>query len=144
MIDVPPTLVSFAVTTGRASDVISPEFKHAGSRVRLLEPEIGDDGLPKSKSELELFDALSGMIRRGEVISCYVPGADGVAGAVFKMAIGNGYGFDFDGSLSLDGIFAVRHGSFVVELADSCPDCGIPLGCVTRSEEHTSELQSQR
>ena len=130
-IDVPPTLVSFAVTTGRASDVISPEFKHAGSRVRLLEPEIGDDGLPKSKSELELFDALSGMIRRGEVISCYVPGADGVAGAVFKMAIGNGYGFNFDGSLSLDGIFAVRHGSFVVELADSCPDCGIPLGCVT-------------
>ena len=58
-LDVPPTLVSFAVTTGKAGEVVSPEFKAAGHKVCLLTPAYDGNGLPETASLLETFDTVT-------------------------------------------------------------------------------------
>ncbi len=115
-IDVPPTLVSFAVTTGKTSDVISPEFKSAGHKVVLLSPKYDENGLPDAASEKALFDEVNGYMRRGIVEACYTPTYGGIAEAVMKMAFGNSVGFDFSDDLELSDIFGYRYGSFILEL----------------------------
>ena len=121
-LDVPPTLISFAVTTDKVENVISPEFKKPGTRVALLKPEYDENGLPTKDSLLALFDKVTALMRAGKVLSAYTPTIGGVAEAVMKMAMGNGYGFDFDPALSLSDIFGYAYGSFVIEL--DC-DCGL-------------------
>ena len=124
-IHVPPTLVSFAVTTQKTGDIISPEFKAAGHRVVQLIPQYGKDGLPVSDSLLETFDTVTKLMRGGHVAACYTPGMGGLAEAVLKMGIGNGIGFEFDESLSLKDIFGKCYCTFLMELAD---DAKIPAG----------------
>ena len=126
-LDVPPTLVSFAVTTGKTSDVISPEFKNAGRRVALIEPKCDENGLPETKSLTEVYSEVTGLIRSGKAVSAYTPGIGGIAEAVFKMAIGNGIGFEFDRGMSLDEIFGLKCGAFLVELTDGS-DIGRTVG----------------
>ena len=126
-LDVPPTLVSFAVTTGKTSDVISPEFKSAGRRVALIEPKCDENGLPETKSLTEVYSEVTGLIRSGKAVSAYTPGIGGIAEAVFKMAIGNGIGFEFDRGMSLDEIFGLKCGAFLVELTDGS-DIGRTVG----------------
>ena len=126
-LDVPPTLVSFAVTTGKTSDVISPEFKNAGRRVALIEPKCDENGLPETKSLTEVYSEVTGLIRSGKAVSAYTPGIGGIAEAVFKMAIGNGIGFEFDRDMNLDEIFGLKCGAFLVELTDGS-DIGRTVG----------------
>ena len=126
-LDVPPTLVSFAVTTGKTSDVISPEFKGAGRRVALIEPKCDENDLPETKSLTEVYSEVTGLIRSGKAVSAYTPGIGGIAEAVFKMAIGNGIGFEFDRGMSLDEIFGLKCGAFLVELTDES-DIGRTVG----------------
>ena len=129
-LDVPPTLISFAVTTGKDKEVISPEFKKAGSKVVLLTPEYDESGLPKADSLIALYNKVTALMREGKVLSAYTPTIGGVAEAVMKMSLGNGFGFDFDSSLTLDDIFGYRYGSFVLEATDCT--CGAKLiGTVT-------------
>ena len=134
-IDVPPTLVSFAVTTGKLSDVISPEFKKADSRVILLKPEYTKDGLlPVSESEIALYNKVNKLMRDGRVSAAYTPVYGGVAEAVMKMGFGNGYGFAFDDSVSLETLFAYSYGAFVLEMTDDTPiDGEILLGRTTKA-----------
>ena len=115
-IHVPPTLISFAVTTEKLERVISPEFKGRGNQVILLEPEIGPDGLPTAESLLENFKELNELMAQGVVASCYTPGYGGLAEAIYKMCIGNNIGFEFDRKYNMDDIFGYKYGSFVVEL----------------------------
>lgn len=115
-INVPPTLVSFAVATGKAKDIISPEFKKAGNKVYLLKPKYDRNGLPKTKSLISILKKISGLIKRKKIISCYTLTYGGIAEAVYKMCIGNGFGFEYDSSVSLKEIFEYNYGSFVVEL----------------------------
>ena len=115
-LDVPPTLVSFAVTTGTTGEVVTNEFKRAGNRVVLLTPEYGGDGLPTAESLLALYDEVHALMQSGAIVSAYTPTYGGVAEAVFKMALGNGFGFTFDRGLSLDTLFGHRYGAFVAEL----------------------------
>ncbi len=117
-LDVPPTLVSFAVTTGKVKDVISPEFKTAGHRVIRLAPEYDKDGLPVTDSLLDVFAAVKALRDGGKVAAIYTPGMGGVAEAVLKMAIGNGLGFEFDEKLSKEEIFGYDYASFLVEVTD--------------------------
>lgn len=116
-LDVPPTLISFAVTTDDVSSVISPEFKQAGSRVCLLAPEYDGEGLPIADSLLSIFKTVTGLIRSGKVRSAWTPCGGGVAEGIFKMCIGNSFGFDFAEGLSLDEIFGYGYGSFILEMA---------------------------
>ncbi|MDR0952211.1 MAG: phosphoribosylformylglycinamidine synthase [Oscillospiraceae bacterium] len=117
-LDVPPTLISFAVTTGKISDVVSPEFKSAGSRVYLLSPECDDSGLPEEASLLSTFETVTQLIRSGAAISVWTPTYGGAAEGIFKMCLGNGLGFEADGGVSLDELFSYNYGSFILEITD--------------------------
>lgn len=116
-IDVPPTLVSFAVTTGKTTDVISPELKGGGHKLCLLQPSVDQNGLPVVESLKESFDLVTQLMRKGKVLAAYTPGIGGVAEAVLKMSLGNGLGVDFD-SISVKELFGYNYGSFVLEMAD--------------------------
>jgi phosphoribosylformylglycinamidine synthase len=133
-IDVPPTLVSFAVTTGKVNEVISPEFKKAGSKVVWLKPEYDEWGVPEVGSLIKIYNEVNRLIKSGKVAAAYTPGYGGAAEAVFKMCLGNGYGFEFNGKLYIDDIFSYRYGSFILELSDN-DDSGVILGKVTDTSE---------
>lgn len=126
-LDVPPTLVSFALAVGDAKTVLSPEFKRAGAKFVLLAPEYRADGLPEADSLNRLLEQVYELIASGKAQSAYAPGAGGVAEAVFKMGLGNGLGLRFHDSLSLEELFQPRLGAFAVELDDGEP-VGTPLG----------------
>ncbi len=129
-LDVPPTLVSFAVTTGKTDDVITPEFKAAGHKVILLAPEYDEDQLPKTESLLAVYKQVTDLMRAGKVYAAYTPTYGGIAEAIYKMAIGNGFGFDYDGSLSLSDIFGYAYGAFLLEV-DADLSEGTTVGLVT-------------
>ena len=129
-LDVPPTLVSFAVTTAKAGDILSNHFKTPGSRVWLLSPEYGDDRLPVTESLISVFDRVRGLNESGAVLSAYTPGYGGIAEAVMKMCFGEGCGFAFDSDITDGTVFGYSYGSFILELKDGY-SAGVPLGCVT-------------
>ena len=133
-IDVPPTLVSFAVTTAKTGDIISPEFKKAGNKVYMLKPDYDKNGLPETKSLLAIYDKVFSLAQSGKIVSAYTPTLGGVAEAVLKMALGNGLGFAF-ADTSLDEIFGYNYGAFVVEALEELD--GKLRGCVTEAAELT-------
>ena len=128
-LDVPPTLVSFAVTTGKTSNVVSPEFKGAGHTVCLLETACDENGLPETGSLLANFKVVTDLLRSGKAVAAYTPGMGGVAEAVMKMGFGNGYGLAFDENVTMDQIFGYAYGSFVLEMAEGV--VGKVLGVTT-------------
>ena len=127
---VPPTLVSFAVTTEKAGNIITNDLKKAGSRVWLLKPETTEESLPDAKSLLALFARVTSLMREGKVLSCYTPGPGGIAEAVMKMAFGNGLGFAFEPSLTEETLFGYCYGSFLLESEEEI-EGALPVGTVT-------------
>ena len=127
---VPPTLVSFAVTTGKTHDVVSNEFKQAGNKVVRLAPETGADGLPAADSLIRLFDRVTELLRSGKAVACYTPGMGGIAEAVMKMAFGNGFGFRFADGLDGSRVFGYDYGAFLLEVKEDLPDAEF-IGTVT-------------
>ena len=121
-LDVPPTLVSFAVTTEKTASIVSPEFKAAGHKVVLLTPEFDENQLPKTASLTALFDRVTALLREKKAVACYTPGFGGVAEAVMKMAFGNGFGFRFNKDLTNEQLFARCYGSFLLEVTEEIPD----------------------
>ncbi len=118
-LDVPPTLVSFAVTTEKTKDIVSPEFKKAGNKVVIVRTKLDENGLPETDSLLETFDKVTALLRSGKAVSCYTPGLGGIAEAVLKSAMGNGFGFKFNPELTLDGIFGYNYASFILEVENA-------------------------
>lgn len=121
-LDVPPTLISFAVGTGKIGDVVSPEFKGAGHRVALVSPQYEADGLlPEKSTLLAVLDSVEELIRSGAVLSASTAGFGGMAEAVFKACVGNRVGFtvseDYYENECCE-LFDHAYGSFIVELAD--------------------------
>ena len=121
-LDVPPTLVSFAVTTDRVGHIVSPEFKEAGHRVIRLSPFFGPDGLPDPESMKAVFTQVTALQRSGDCVACYTPGPGGIAEAVMKMGFGNGLGLRFESGLDLDELFSRGCGSFLLELRGAVPE----------------------
>ena len=134
-LDVPPTLVSFAVTTGNVNEVITNDAKAAGHKVILLAPEYGEDNLPQADSLIALFNKVTALMREGKVYAAYTPTFGGVAEAIYKMCIGNGFGFAYDKSMSLDDIFGYNYGAFVLEVDESVE--GKTVGYVTDNGSFT-------
>lgn len=133
---VPPTLVSFAIASDEAKHIISPEFKAAGHDVVLLEGERNEFGLPDAVSLRRNFEYVSELIRSGRVVSAWTPTMGGVAEGIFKMAIGNGIGFEFDSLLDMRELFKRNYGSFILELADGAKaENTRRLGMTTRRAE---------
>lgn len=114
-IDVPPTLVSFAVTTGNVKTIISPEFKQVDNNIIMFTPEKDKEGLPKAESLKEIYETVHRLISDGKIVSAYTPGFGGVAEAILKMAMGNDIGFAYD-SVDMETIFGYQYGGFVAEL----------------------------
>ena len=118
-LDVPPTLVSFAVTTSKTDRIVSPEFKMPGHKVLFLAPEFDENHLPRTESLLALFDRVSGLLRSGRAVACYTPGMGGIAEAVMKMCFGNGLGFAFDDSLTVTDLFGYNYAGFLLEVTEA-------------------------
>jgi len=135
-LDVPPTLVSFAVTTGKTTDVITGEFKAPGHKVVKLSPEYGEDSLPTAESLLKLYDRVTALMRAGKVCAAYTPTYGGVAEAIMKMSFGNGIGFEYESGLCPCCIFGYSYGSFLLELTDDeIPEGARLIGTTTDTAE---------
>ena len=135
-IDVPPTLVSFAVTTGKLSTVTSAEFKLPFSKVVWLRPEYDEKGLPKKESLLALYDKVAALTKNKQLLSAYTPTYGGVAEAIMKMCFGNGIGFKYSNNVSIEEIFGYSYGSFVLELTDGIDIHGaVTLGTTVAKQE---------
>ncbi len=115
-IDVPATLVSFAVSTASSKKIISPEFKKAGDKVILIVPDLDENDLPVFDSIKSCFERVEKLIADGTAVSVWALGFGGVAEAVAKMSLGNRIGFKFDKKISDDLLFYSRYGAFVAEL----------------------------
>ena len=130
-LDVPPTLVSFAVTTEKVNNIVSPEFKAAGNKLIMLKPEYDEStGLPKAESVIATFNKVTELMRSGKAVSAYTPGLGGIAEAVMKMCFGNGLGFKFEDNLSVDKLFGYAYGSFLLEVNEDVPG-SVTIGTVT-------------
>ena len=129
-LDVPPTLVSFAVTTEKTEHICSPEFKAAGHPVYCLAPERDENGLPKPASLLALFERITELQRSGKLRACWAVGPGGVLEAVVKMAFGNGFGFRFADTIPVSELRKKQYGSFVAELTEEAEN-GLLLGRIT-------------
>lgn len=129
-IHVPPTLISFAVTTSDIKYIVSNEFKEAGRKVVLLKPKTDENGLPVTESLKEVYGEVSRLIAEGKVNSAYTLGFGGVAEAILKMAMGNMIGFRFESIIPKSLIFEYNYGGFVLELKDDT-NIGITLGYTT-------------
>jgi len=133
-LDVPPTLVSFAVTTEKSGNIVSPELKAAGHYLMRLAPEYDENGLPKAESLLKLFARVTGLLRDGKAVSCYTPGFGGIAEAVLKAAIGNGVGISFADGMTAEELFAYDYGAFLLETKEPVADAEL-LGVTTEAPE---------
>ncbi len=118
-IDVPPTLVSFAVTTSKTDRIISPEFKKYGHKLIWLKTDQDENGLPVVDSLKKNFAEVASLLRSGKAVSCYTPGMGGIAEAVMKMSLGNSFGFKFDEALSVEDIFGYAYASFLLEVEET-------------------------
>ncbi len=134
-IDVPPTLVSFAVTTDKVDNIISPELKKAGNKLYLISPEFDENGLPKTESLIATYNKLTKLMRSGAVEACYTMGMGGIAEAIMKMAFGNGLGVSLNETLSINDLFGYNYASFVVEANTDLDEKQI--GAVTETAEIT-------
>ncbi len=115
-IDVPPTLVSFAVSLADSRKVVSPEFKSVSSPVVLLLPHHNEDGSPDFESVKDVFSKVEKLIDSKEAVAVWTLGFGGVAEGIAKMAFGNGIGFQFTRDLDETLLFNPVYGGFLVEL----------------------------
>ena len=117
-IDVPPTLVSFAVDVAKIQDVITPELKKAGNKLVWLRAPKDSYDLPDYPALMEQYDKLHQDIQAGRVISAYALDRHGIAAAVSKMAFGNGMGVKIEHNLDPRDFFAPAFGDIICEVPD--------------------------
>ncbi len=115
-IDVPPTLVSFAVDIAKEQDIITPELKKAGNK--LMSFKIAKDAydLPDYAQVMKLYDAIHELIQKKAIVSAYALDGKGVASALSKMAFGNKLGVTVDADVCKDCMFAPGFGNLVAEV----------------------------
>ena len=118
-LDVPPTLISFAVAVGDMKRATSPEFKGADHRIVRIAPRYLADGLtPDKDALLEVFSVIEELTDFHDALAVSTPGYGATAEALFKMTLGNRIGVTLNDSIAVDDLFTPAYGSFIVELAD--------------------------
>lgn len=115
-IDVPPTLVSFAVDIAKSGNVVTPELKAAGNKLVRFEIEKDEFDIPMYEAVAQLYEQIHQLIEDKVIVSAYALDAKGVAAAVSKMAFGNKLGVVFEETLSTDDLFGNGIGDLVVEI----------------------------
>ena len=117
-VDVPPTLVSFAVDVAKEKDVITPELKKAGNKLVLFTIDKNEYDLPIYEKVMALYDNIHTLIGEGKILSAYALDGKGLAAAVSKMAFGNKLGVTVEDSVSTDTLFAPGFGNIVAEVSE--------------------------
>ena len=117
-IDVPPTLVSFAVDVAREGDVITPELKKPGNKLVRFSIEKDDYDVPVYEQVMALYDAVAGLIQKKVIVSAYALDSYGAAAALSKMAFGNGLGVRVSSDLDVRDLFDNGLGDLVAEVQD--------------------------
>ena len=115
-IDVPPTLVSFAVDIAKQGEIVTPELKKAGNKLVRFEIEKDDFDIPMYGAVAELYAAIHELTASGVIVSAYALDAKGVAAAVSKMAFGNRLGVILESGLSVDDVFGNGLGDIIAEI----------------------------
>lgn len=117
-IDVPPTLVSFAVNVNKYQNIISPELKKAGSKLVLLKIDKDEYDLPEYEQVMEQYGKFFQDVKDGKIISAYALDGRGLAVAVSKMAFGNGLGVKLEHNVAPEDLFAAGFGDIVAEVPE--------------------------
>ena len=145
-IDVPPTLVSFAVDVAKLSDVITPELKKAGDKLVQIEIERDEYDIPVYDDVSAIYDTVTSLMRDGKVRAAYAVDCYGAAPAAAKMAFGNGFGVAFDEQVPVKHLFRNRIGDLILEMEDGCeeileeliPDNYRVIGTVTKADQEAA------
>ena len=133
-LDVPPTLVSFAITTDKVQNITPNYFKKAGNKVYLIKPEFDANGLPETKSLIAVFNRVTTLLRENKAVTAYTPTLGGIAEAVLKMCMGDGLGFSYSDKLSMADIFGYNYASFLVETSE-CLEDALYIGEITENDD---------
>ena len=115
-IDVPPTLVSFAVDIAKEGDIITPELKKAGNKLVWMKIEKDEYELPVYEQVMDQYGKFADDIHNGKIVSAYALDRHGVSAAVSKMAFGNGMGVKIEHSMDARELFAPAFGDIVAEV----------------------------
>ena len=142
-IDVPPTLVSFAVDVAKIGDVITPELKKAGDKLVQIDIERDEYDIPVYTDVCAIYERVTELMREGKVKAAYAVDCYGAAPAAAKMAFGNGFGVAFSEEIPLKHLFRNRIGDLILEMEPGCeeileerlPDNYTVIGTVTEAGE---------
>ena len=149
-IDVPPTLVSFAVDVAKEKDIITPEFKKAGNKLYFVSIPKDEYELPVYAKVMDIYDKISAAIKNRDIVSAFVTDSKGIAAAAAKMAFGNGLGVSFSSNIRPAELFHNATAGFLLEVkegseaslkdipcieAGSVIESGFEIGDVKISEE---------
>ena len=127
-IDVPPTLVSFAVDVASYMDVVTPELKKAGNVLVEMDIEKDENDIPVYENVLYMYDLLNKKIKEGKIQSAYAVGFGGIIEAVSKMAFGNKLGVELEDTVSKKDLVAKNYGAIILEVkAADLDQLGIPV-----------------
>lgn len=138
-IHVPPTLISFVVSTAKVNNVVTDEFKAAGDKVYLLAPEYDENGMPIYENIRKVFDHMESLIASGKVKAVYTLGMKGLGEALCKMSFGNRIGFA--AQENLHHLFKPVYGAFVFEASEELDTFAKLIGCTT--EEYTLQINGE-
>ncbi len=115
-IDVPPTLVSFAVDIANGKDIITPEFKEEGNKIVRFEIETDDYDIPVYEKVQTLYSEITKLINDGVIVSAYALDSYGAAAAISKMAFGNKLGVEISEDVELKSLFTGAPGDIIAEV----------------------------
>ena len=138
-INVPHTLVSFAVTHDEAKNVVSGAFKKAGNNIYLVSVPYSDALDPDYETFLKNSDLLYELNKAGKISAMYPVSAGGIAEAVTKMAMGNMIGAQIDGGKDVKSLFLPTYGNIVVETSEVLENAGFAAGTITKLGKTTSD-----
>ena len=143
-IDVPPTLVSFAVDVAKGSEIVTPELKQAGDKLVLLHVLHTAYDEPDYENIMAIYGMVRQLVTEGAIKAAYALDANGIVPAVSKMAFGNKMGVKLDSKLTNSQLFGFMTGDIVVEVSEETAaaienemqekgmaDCGMTIGQVT-------------
>jgi len=115
--DVPPTLVSFAVNIAKQQEILTPELKNAGNRLAWIKIAKDEYDLPNYDAVMQQYEALHEDIKAGRIVAAYALDRNGMAVALSKMAFGNKLGVKLEQSVKANDLFAPRFGDIICEVA---------------------------
>lgn len=138
-IDVPPTLVSFAVDVAKEQDIITPELKQPGNKLMIFKIATDRYDLPVYAQVMKLYDAIHELIQQKAIVSAYALDGKGIAAAVSKMAFGNKLGVTMEQDVCEDCMFAPHFGKLIAEVPADKVDLAKETVCSAMKDYEKSE-----